>query len=270
MGPCPGWGPRTLPGKASLTEGPSPAVVCGEGAKADPDGRCWGGGKQRGAGRGSAWHGGQGTVGCSGDDPGSCQGRDPHGVRPHSTEQVCLAWGDARGGNPGGAGPGLQDLPAPHMASVGAAGGGPPLPPRRRWCSSRVSPETSSPRTHPAHRSPGPLAFLLPCKGRCSLRPRGLCTRLPLSGAPAPLLGAPAPVGSAVPCREHRSPLSGALSCQPPCGPVPGGALVSAQTAAPPQPLTRHSQAPARLSPSSCFLPRRHELALCLFPVLVR
>lgn len=140
-----------LPGKASLTEGPSPAVVCGEGAKADPNGRCWGGGKRRGAGRGSAWHGGQGTVGCSGDDPGSCQGRDPHGVRPHSTEQVCLAWGDARGGNPGGAGPGLQDLPAPHMASVGAAGGGPPLPPRRRWCSSRVSPETSSPRTHPAH-----------------------------------------------------------------------------------------------------------------------
>lgn len=263
MGSCPGWGPRTLPGKASLTEGPSPAVVCGEGAKADPDGRCWGGGKRRGAGRGSAWHGGQGTVGCSGDDPGSCQGRDPHGVRPHSTEQVCLAWGDARGGNPGGAGPGLQDLPAPYMASVGAAGGGPPLPPRRRWCSSRVSPETSSPRTHPAHRSPGPLAFLLPCKGRCSLRPRGLCPRrplcrehCPLSGAPSPLSGAPSPVGSAV--------------VPAPVWPGPWRRSVSAQTAAPPQPLTRHSQAPARLSPSSCFLPRRHELAFGLFPVSVR
>lgn len=157
-------------------------------------------------------------MGCSGDDPGSCQGRDPHGVRPHSTEQVCLAWGDARGGNPGGAGPGLQDLPAPHMASVGAAGGGPPLPPRRRWCSSRVSPETSSPRTHPAHRSPSPLAFLLPCKGRCLLRPRGLCTCRPLCRERRPLCRERRPL-----CREH-CPLSGALSCRPPCGPVPGGA----------------------------------------------
>lgn len=159
----------------------------------------------------SAWQGGQGTVGCCGDDPGSCQDCDPDSVRPHSTEQLCLAQEGGRGGGPGGAGEGLQGLPTPHMAS---AGGGPP-----HSTLETVALEQGVPRDLVS-------------------RSLALLAEPPAPGLPAALHG---PVLAQAPGPWHLlSPLSGALSCQPPRGQFRGLTQVSA---APPRPLS-HSKAP--------------------------
>lgn len=103
---------------------------------------------------------------------------------------------------------------------------GHPIPPWRRWCQSKVSPETLSPV--PPSPSPNP-------------QPTGLPAALQ---APV-LVRAPGPLHSL-------SALPGVLSHQPRRGQFRGITQVSAQTAAPPR--APNFEAPAPFPPSSCCL----------------